>query len=353
MLPGGGLRQLTVTFSLALMILLGGCRAEPTAVTPAFYHWKTALHLEPAEERFLDTLQVQRVYVKFFDLIWDEDSRRAIPAASLQVERPPASSIEIIPTVFITNEVVRNLPSEETSRLAGLLIDKLFRLADQLPAHPIRELQIDCDWTEGTRDRFFQLLELLRKTLRQRDVQLSATIRLHQVRYFRRTGVPPVDRGMLMFYNVGRLREWEENNSILSLEQARPYMEGFRSYPLPLDLALPAFAWGVVFRDGRFIRLINNLRPEHLSDTTRFVKVDDNRFEVAKSTYLNGYYLYSGDRIRTEAITGALLRGSAQLLWPYFNNKKFTLSFYHLDPANIKHLPYGELEEIIRILEAP
>jgi hypothetical protein len=349
----GGVRLLAAMFFAAFAMLPGSCRKEPADVTPAFYHWQTALNLTPAEESFLDALQVGKLYVKFFDVTWDQGSSRPVPQASLQVDSLLPSLPEVIPAVFITNEVFRHLPAAETSRLAERIDDKLFRLAAQLPGHHIREVQFDCDWTEATRDRFFQLLEQLREKLRRRNVRISATIRLHQVRYFRRTGVPPVDRGMLMFYNVGRLQEWEEDNSILSLEQARPYLAGFRQYPLPLDLALPAFAWGVVFREGRFIRLINNLRPADLTDTTRFVKVAANRFEVVKSTYLNGYYLYSGDRIRTEAITPALLRSTARLLRPFFKNKRFTLSFYHLDPATIKYLPYGELEDIIRILEAP
>ena len=44
---------------------------------------------------------------------------------------------------------------------------------------------------------------------------MSATIRLHQVKYRADTGVPPVDRGMLMAYNLLPPDQAGERSSIL------------------------------------------------------------------------------------------------------------------------------------------
>jgi len=111
---------------------------------------------------------------------------------------------------------------------------------------------------------------------------------------------------MLMYYNMGEVRAWEESNSILNLEAAEPYLNG-KAYPLPLDLALPLFRWGVVFREGKMIRLINNLSAEALADRTRFFPMTPDRYEVQKGTFLQGHYLYQGDFIRLEAVQPAAL----------------------------------------------
>ncbi|MBK8703650.1 MAG: hypothetical protein IPN33_08475 [Saprospiraceae bacterium] len=134
----------------------------------------------------------------------------------------------------------------------------------------ILEIQIDCDWTEKTRDSYFYLLKKMREQLEPGNCALSATIRLHQVRYFKKTGAPPVDRGMLMFYNMGDVESWEEPNSILNIKKGEPYLDGAARYPLPLDVALPAFGWGVLFREGRMIRLIYPIDEKVLADTSRF-----------------------------------------------------------------------------------
>jgi hypothetical protein len=80
------------------------------------------------------------------------------------------------------------------------------------------------------------------------DVPLTATIRLHQYAQPGKTGVPPADRGMLMPYNVGKIAEPGDVNSIFDEATAEPYFRGTKHYPLPLDIGLPAFAWGVQFR---------------------------------------------------------------------------------------------------------
>lgn len=337
-------------FLLVVLPFLPGCSPQPAQVRPAFYHWQTRLALTAAERAYLDSLGVRRLYVKFFDVDWEEGAG-AVPRASLQVDTAHLQELSITPTVFIANQALERLPAAEAEILAGRIREKLFRLIAELPGNPVEEIQIDCDWTAGTRDRFFALLQALRPPLLQQGMTLSATIRLHQVRYPGQTGVPPVDRGLLMCYNVGDLEDWEDPNSILRVDAVQSYLSGFEAYPLPLDLALPAYGWGVLFREGRLVRLLNGLRPEELTDTSRFVKLGPQRFEVVKSTYLDGYYLYRGDRIRTEAAGDSTLRATASLLQPYFRSRSFTLAFYHLDTSTVNRYPYVALEEVVHMLE--
>lgn len=338
---------------LFLPVLLSNCQPERT-VQPAFYHWQTAFSLSDFEKNYLDSLGVKKLYVKFFDVDWDDSQGIPVPLAAVEIEKSEdwnAEKLEIIPCIFITNRTFQNISDAKIEWLSNRVEEKLFTLK---PVNiTFKEIQFDCDWTTSTRDRFFKFLEIFKKSIDNQDIKLSATIRLHQFRDFQETGIPPVDRGMLMFYNTGEVEDWQEENSILNLEVAKSYLPASRfgtltsRFPLPLDLALPIFHWGVLFRDHTMIRLINNLENKDLQDTLRFSKIGNNRFEIIKSTYLNGYYLYEGDLIRTETIDTQLLLKSTALLADEVKTSNGTVAFYHLDTATIKHFPHAFLEKIV------
>lgn len=339
-----GSKQWAVGSALLALTL---CCQQKKHVQPAFYHWQTEFNLTNVEENYLDSLGVKKMYVKFFDVDWNENQAIPVPLAEVEIgklEDWKAGNLEIIPCIFITNRTFQNISEDKIEWLSKRIQEKLFALK---PDNLIfKGIQFDCDWTPSTRDRFFKFLEIFKKLIENQGVKLSATIRLHQFRNFEKTGIPPVDRGMLMFYNTGDVENWDEENSILNLQAAETYLAPNTQYPMPLDLALPIFHWGVLFRDGKMIRLINNLETSKLQDTLRFHKIDNNRFEVLKSTYLDGYYLYENDRIRTETIDTTLLTKAADLLTNRIKNRNLTLAFYHLDTSTIKHFPHEFLEKI-------
>lgn len=287
------------------------------------------------------------MYVKFFDVDWNENQVIPVPLAEVEIgklENWKAEKLEITPCIFITNQTFQNIAEDKIEWLSERIQEKLFTLKPENIT--FKEIQFDCDWTVSTRDRFFKFLKIFKKSVDNQSIKLSATIRLHQLRDYKETGVPPVDRGMLMFYNTGDVENWEEENSILNLEVAEQYLIPNTQYPMPLDLALPIFHWGVLFRDNQMIRLINNLKTNDLQDSLRFRKLAPNRFEIIKSTYLDGYYLYKNDHIRTETIDTALLTKAADLLKNRLENRNLTLAFYHLDTSTIKHFPHEFLEKI-------
>ena len=103
------------------------------------------------------------------------------------------------------------------------------------------EIQFDCDWTETTKEKYFHLLKLARARLNQfgfSTAKISATIRLYQCKYLFKTGVPPVDKGMLMCYNMGNLKNPGTKNFILESYELRKYISSLNTYPLQLDVAV-------------------------------------------------------------------------------------------------------------------
>ena len=316
-----------------LFVLAIGWQCAPPAervVIPAFYHWQTQVALSDTERGLLDSLVVDRLYLKFFDLDWSEQYQSAVPLANVRAGAAPLPVGRIVPTVFITNRTFLHTAPDALPELAVRVADKLHALAARFPGARVVEWQFDCDWTPGTRDRYFQFLELI--AVRSR-VPVSATIRLHQVAYPVKTGVPPVDRGMLMYYNTGELRDWNTENSILEDRTAAAYLPRLEDYPLPLDVALPVFRWGVVFHPTGAVQLLNNLTAADIEADTNIVwTAAPVRAEVRAGTYLRGSYVSAGDRIRLESITPDALGRAASRLRSVATTDTLRVVFYQLDP---------------------
>jgi hypothetical protein len=169
---------------------------------------------------------------------------------------------------------------------------------------------------------------------------------------------------MLMAYNMGEVDEWETENSIFDLNILDAYLPSHQSpitdYPIPLHLALPIFRWGVVFRGNladenkwELAYLINDLGPEDLTDTTRFAQLTPTRYEVRKNTYLEGYYLYEGDRVRLESVSPEVLEKAVALLPETgslnhpLSEQLPTVAFYHLDTSTLKVFDHEKLEKVL------
>ena len=294
------------------------------SIIPAFYHWKTELSLDNPTISNLDSLKVKKLYVKFFDIDWDADFGEGVPKAIL-VADSFALDIEIIPTIYITNRTFLKSNEAAQKLLAINTAQKIKAISKKYQINTIKEVQFDCDWSDKTRDAFFNFIKNFRKE--NPILKISSTIRLHQVKYFEQTGVPPVDKGMLMFYNMSDLDDWETENSILDLVEAEKYFKNFDKYPLPLDVALPAYSWAVLFRNGKLIKLIPEVNQEEL---TQFELLESNRYKVNESSYFHGHYLYENDWIRYENIEFETLLKAANRLAEIIENPTLTVSFYHL-----------------------
>lgn len=97
------------------------------------------------------------------------------------------------------------------------------------------------------------------------------------------------------------------------------------------------------------IKLLNNLSETDLQDTARFfTKTAKNRYEVAKSTYLNAHYLYAGDQLRLEAVSPEALNSSATLLNKVGKSLETTVAFYHLDSTATRLFPKEKIAEVLR-----
>ena len=183
---------------LLLLITLYSCNEKKInrVVEPSFYYWKSVFKLSVFEKQRLDSLQVKTSYLKFFDVDWDASSRKASPVAQLLVTRQEVlNQYHVIPTVFITNSCLEKTDLPMMAQLAGNIHKLIMGTCNANNIKLPTEIQIDCDWTVSTRDKYFLLLRSFKQLS---NTNLSVTIRLHQVKYLAKSGVPPADRGLLM-----------------------------------------------------------------------------------------------------------------------------------------------------------
>lgn len=336
------MNKLNLLFFLFIFLLSQNCQPINTASIPAFYHWQTNFSLSKTEMTYLDSLSIQKLYVKFFDVDLDASRQQAVPSAELIWQAKEWETKVIVPTVFITNRTLINTTKENILDLTNKISQKIIELA---AGKEMEELQIDCDWTKSTKEKYFLLLRELKKL--HPNQLLSATIRLHQVKFQEETGIPPVDRGMLMYYNIGNINDWENENSIYEAELAAQYLGRLKKYPLALDFVLPLFHWGLIYRDGKLFKIVNNLAVIDLENEERFQPIADNRYEVIQSTYLEGHYLYGGDQIRLEQIREEQLKIASQQLLKSLAKEDRTLAFYHLDEEILGNWNTNFLREIL------
>ncbi len=332
-----------------LLVGIAGCKPERNT-TRAFYYWKSTVDLGKSEQAALSDLQIKKLYIKFFDVSWDASLERPSPAARVKFTDSSRrflkdAGIEIIPTVFITNETLDKIVPETVSKL-GERIDFLLRdLLDTYRITDIKEVQFDCDWTERTRDKYFDLLRYLKTLPFYLKREMSATIRLYQSKYQTKTGIPPVNRGLLMCYNMGNLKSAGSKNSILDPEELEKYTDNLSSYPLALDIGLPLFGWKVLFRDNVYAGLIQNL-PDSMLNASTAVTLPNHQYEVLKDTVLYGYVLKKGDKLRTESSEIKDILKSVSIVSSQLRAPDFSISLFHLDSATLLKFKKDELENI-------
>ncbi len=339
--------------SLAFFISCNEKRSE-RAVERSFYYWKSVFTLTRFEEQRLDSLEVKTLYIKFFDVDWDEESRSPVPVAKLQVTNNKLpEKIQVIPVVFISNECIRKTDPSQITMLANRIHTLIQDIISGNRFKSIKEIQIDCDWTQATKEKYFRLLNDLKQKVTdlpngQAGYKLSCTIRLHQIKFLVKTGVPPVDRGLLMCYNMGNLKNPATKNSILETRELKKYSSNLSNYPLPLDLALPLFDWKVLYRNNSYAGLIQNLPGNCFTDA--FTKRSGNRYEILKDTLLNGYELRKGDLIRDEQSDLKEILAAANEAGSRLKNTQLRVSLYHLDSVILNKYTTNELESIYNSL---
>ncbi len=260
-------------------------------VEVSYYYWK---------QHFLLTSQpTTPLYIKCLDVEFDHD----LYIHSTVFDSPPPP--DFIPVIYIENQVL----SEVDVAVLGQKLGDALTSLQKKNGFDYHEIQIDCDWTMGTRNAYFALIRKLKQHF---PVKFSATIRLHQIADFDHTGVPPVDRGVLMYYNMSDFSDPDTKNAILDCAVARTYHKNFGRYPLGLDVALPLYSQATIIRFGSVVGLMEGIQTHDI--TPHFIPLGDHRYRMDATHYFHGRLLYHDDIVRIDEVSLPMLKEALEQL---------------------------------------
>lgn len=328
--------QLTKVFSSVILLLFAYCNNNHCydQQTRAVYYWKTRINWSAQESGILKSLRIRKIYVRMFDIIHDEPRQCIRPDMPVeQIELLPGHVV-IVPVVYITLEALRHMPDSELSvhasgivKTTGSLMRRYHEKNSNSSAHQLfTELQIDCDWTVSTKERYFTLLKEIKKLLP--DCIISSTIRLHQIKYAASTGIPPVDRGMLMVYNMGHPKYSNVNNSIFDYDLVASYTHSIADYQLPLDRAFPLFSWAVLYKQDKYNRLIRNIDDVVIAKSAHFKKSGKHRYRALEACTIGDVSLERGDELRFDKVNDNELVRACNLINKRLYCSGSTMSFF-------------------------
>lgn len=338
-----------------IFFLLFSCQTPPNRpIKTAFYYWKSTFQLSHSTVQKMEQLNGNCLYIRLFDIVWDEQLQMVKPIAPIQFLATIPTNFEVVPTIFITNQTLQHLTNKQLPILAKQLTNKVTTLLAKTN-HPLantKEIQIDCDWSTSTREKYFTLLTQLKKQFPKQVI--SATIRLHQVKYAKKTGIPPVKKGVLMCYNMGKLKDEQTENSILQTTLVKQYLVPYLSqYPLKLDVGLPIFSWGLLFRKNRFRKIINNLQKSDIQLHKHFKSIGNNKYQALQNTSFKQYHFLKNDIIRVEESELKTLQQTAQILSQQLPlQDSLQVILYHADATLLNRYTTQELSNIFTIFGA-
>ena len=279
-------------FYIFTALLLSSCNDDGgDSRRRAVYYWSTVLDVDSAKQQFISRHDISRIYIRYFDVVPGDDGAPQ-PNATLRFKTGVPEGVEPVPTVYVVNECMAG----DTAGLARRIFDRVMQMSETNDVKGVREVQIDCDWTRRTRDRYFSFLRTFGSLAGQKGVSVSATIRLHQLA----ESPPPVSRGVLMMYNTGDFTDLACEKPILDMHDAAPYMRHLDDYDLELAAAYPIYAWRILFRGGRYVGIMHRddylpvlpgdsvvIRAPTLSDVTEAARaVAKRRADAARNVIL-------------------------------------------------------------------
>ncbi len=339
-------------FCVFLVLLFVSCeRKKAIVVEPAFYMWNSGGFYGVRDE--IADLNVSKFYYKIFEVDYNE-VRGNFPIAK---NRPDFygyreyknETMEIIPTVFVKNEVLKHNDHKSLDELADNIVYLISKYIDPLIVENkekekiiYNEIQIDCDWTKSTKDNYFYLLRKIKELSKKK---LSCTLRLYPYAYPEIMGVPPVDRVTLMCYNLISPLDNPNKNSILDVAELEKYIKGKKKYPLKLDVALPVFSWTQLYQNNRFARLLN-LTSKDIKTVSE--KTDEFWHTITKDTTVNwDVKLKMGDRIKCEEVPLADLKKAVALIKKHVPlDGNVTISLFDLQSSVFKKYSHEELSDL-------
>jgi hypothetical protein len=315
-------------FLFIAVIMLTACRQQTDKEHPySFYYWRTSLSLDSIELAALERSTGDNLYLRFFDV--DKVNGAIEPVGIIKDDYKQPLPKRVVPVVFIANRVWEGITQEEIELLAERIAASAGYIRNKYNFNEATEIQFDSDWTATTREAYFAFLTYFAELSR---IEVTSTLRLHQVKDAKVMGIPPVKKCYLMCYATGSPLNADKENSILDVPLLKNYLVDLHKYPLLLDIALPIYSWALISNHIGKTQIANGWKSAMLEENDMFLQHADDVFEVVEEGYFRGVYLSKGFKVKVEEIDVA----SLEAVKTYVDSKlnyPFSYIYYHLDGA--------------------
>lgn len=339
----------TISYILFLSLLLTGCTDKEYRTTNeqnSFCYWKTSFSFYNTDNKLWTETSANHMYIRYFDVGWEPISKEPKPIGTLQIY-DSVQCENITPSIFFSNNVFTNSTRDQLDTLAIRIKNRVERISNYSETKSLsnkyNEILIDCDWSKNSKENFFYFVEKLKQEIP--DKHITTTLRLWQYKNPKAAGVPPVERVLLMCYNVESANTYDIDNSIASIQEIEKYVQGV-SYPLKIDIALPIFNWGVIFRDQNFKGVIRNVS---ISDyqTPQYEQLSENKFRLKEEIVIGDFFARPGDEIRIEMLSKAELKELTSYLLSEIKTDKYSrITFFAWDKNYINNYGTNEIKNI-------
>lgn len=335
---------------IAVSVAVFSCSDSPSnddRWTRSMFYWKTVFTVDSAEREVMNTLNISHVYVRYLD-VDGYGLEDAVPRQPLSLHGPlRVDGLEIVPTVFLTPSVFRSASPADTTKLEQLALrlrnfmyevdSAVFVYQGLTPRPQVRRVLVDYDWTPSTSKTYFAFLRILANVMDSTEVE--CTVRLWQYRHTSQAGIPPVQRAVLMCYNMDDYADPWTENAVATPNLLRSYVKesSAQAYPLDLDLALPLYRQSVLFTEDRYSS------PNILQ-----TNLPIGRHTFQHDTVIGSTHLPNRSVIRVDGATAEVLVDMHQHLRNTVPRGRVVgVSLFSLDTAEINRVGIRNLQRVL------
>jgi hypothetical protein len=333
-------------YTLLLLLVFASCSSNNYNPSINFYYWKTNFKLTNNEQEILRMNHSKKIYVRYFDITTKviNDSIVAVPETPVIFSNAKdIKDINIIPTIFIQNKVMlhKHIDVEDLALKTWRQILAINKANDI----EIKNIQVDCDWSEKSKERFFEYIKILKE---KSNLNIESTIRLHQIKYPSITGIPPVDTPILMYYNMGDINS-VYCNYIFDENITDKYKKSITKHPLPLKVAIPIYSWIVHKRNGKIIATYPKYDVAELLNNKKIIKTNEYFYTVKENHIFWNNTFKVNDEIKIEAISKKQLATIINDIKTQFKNLPKEIIIYDLDEKNFtnNNINYEEIKKMV------
>lgn len=333
--------RVLILFSFFLIVV--ACSEPSVNIERGIYFWENDTpSLSSENSNALDSLNIEKLYIKIFEVDRVSGKNKPIAKSSLQLELTIVQNRKLIPCIYMLNKVFIESSKSELDKLADDVVYLTSKYVNEklIPGVNIQcsEIQIDCDWSVKSQGNYFYFLRRIKKVWKK---NVSCTLRLYPYKFHTKMGVPPCDRATLMCYNLLNPLKNPRKNTILDIGEMSKYLDTKFDYPIPLDVALPVYSWLQCYDRERFKGVVHGPIEEYAPLLSHEKGL---WYSMQADTVISDLYMRKGDRIKLERVSKKELSDAIDLIKSSGVLKNDAVfSYFHLSSQELKFYSYEKL----------